>query len=447
MRFRSVYLILILFVAVTLYIFFGTDGLITSEDERPVRSRRKILSRKAEDIERIVFVSDDSTYIDIAREGAQWYIKRPIEAKGSLYSIDNLIEALTGSITFDVIYGVKDFAQFGLEDPRVSIIVYGEGPAPPDTILVGNKAPTNTMCYTRVGTAPEVILTNEITEEILDKTLFHFRNKKLVLLDTREILKVEISSETGRLSIVKSSEGWRLAGTPFEIDGQIMEDYTQILERTLIYGFLPVDRGDYGLYGLDKRARRISLSTAKDSVEIYLGKRSSDKIYALEGKTGEVLLVGSDIAMIFNHPTGSIVSLGLTSLSTDEVSSAEISLPLSDSRFISNEFGWVAIDSLGSRSIDSGSIEGIITTLNSLRFADLPSRRFQPEEIEASDEDTYRLDFNSENGDRLETVILVEYPNGMIKGGSLTTGFFGQIAGDGFLDLKKLLEEASGSPH
>ncbi len=436
---RILFAVLLIFAAVALLFMLCDEGVIspgkTPHQERIVR----ILDLDAGDIYKFLFISGDSTLIEIEKGRKGWVIKQPIETGGSDYSIPNLVEALTSSITVEMIAGVDDLEKFGLADPRVTIIVFSEGSLSPDTIMVGDKAPTSAMCYAIRSSSKNVLLTNEITSDILDKTLFHFRDKKFVKLDVFKADRIGFSTSGRVFRIEKRAGDWFLEGTDFPVRKRFADDYLQSLNEALIYRFVSDDSSSFKSYGLDAPSYSIAIHVAEDSVRLSFGNRVSDMIMAAKSDVEGVFLVRSDILDIFNHPLPEYADLRLTTIEIKDISSISFASGPLEARLLRNQYGWVKIDSLGSGSVESESVKEIIVQLNSFRFGQFPLLDF--EALYAEKTTKREITIRDKEDNILENIFFSTGPRGSILSGSLSTGAAGRVDKKKYLKLERLLED------
>jgi len=211
-----------------------------------------------------------------------------------------MINAITTSLPRVSIGDVSDLSSYGLEHPNCLILLFSNNSSVPDTIQIGDKAPTGPECYFRIGSSREIILSSGISLDILDKSLFHFRNKELFDTDIGQINQMEFKSSKGEFSIEKSKKGWNNKETSEHIQSEIVDGFLETLRNSLIYEFPSENIDSLAEFGLDNPKYSITLSTGIINITIYFGNRVSDKIYARKSNLDKVLLVKSDILSIFD---------------------------------------------------------------------------------------------------------------------------------------------------
>ncbi|MCD6379386.1 DUF4340 domain-containing protein [bacterium] len=300
MKIKTIYVLLFIFIAATLFVFLRDRSPINNGNNTDYYPKHLLLARNPNDITKCIFTKKDKTRIEFERSDSGWIITYPIITKGSKYSIDLMINAITTSLPRVSIKEFSDLSNYGLEYPNCVILLFSKNSSTPDTIQIGDKAPTSPECYFRIGSSREIILSSDISIDILDKSLFHFRNKELFDIDIGQINQLVLKSSKGDFSIEKSPEGWNWEGISAHFESGIVDGFLETLPNTLIYEFSSENIDSLAKFGLDKPKYSITLSTDKTDITIYFGNRVSDKIYARKNNLDKVLLVKSDILSIFD---------------------------------------------------------------------------------------------------------------------------------------------------
>ena len=301
MKIKSIYLLLFIFISASLFVFLRDRSFLSADKNAVHRQNQLLLTNNPETITKCIFKKKDKTRIEIERNNSGWTITYPIITRGSKYSIDRMIEALTTSQSRVTIKDVSDLSAYGLEHPECVILLFSKNSSTPDTVQIGDQTPTSPECYFRIGSSRNVILSTEISIFLLEKSLFHFRNKELIDIKTSQINKLIFKSSNRNFSFLKLNDKWSLEGGSGLLKRDIIDRFLETLSRSLIYEFSSENIDGLKSFGLDNPVYSISLSVENKDITIYFGDRLSDKIYVRKSTLDKVLLVKSDILTIFDY--------------------------------------------------------------------------------------------------------------------------------------------------
>ena len=301
MRIKSIYILLFIFIAATLFVFLRDRSFPTTDKNTVYRRRQLFLTNNPDSIAKCVFKKKNKTRIEFERNDSGWTITYPIITRGSRYSIDRMIEAITTSLPRFTIRDISDLSAYGLEHPECVILLFSKNSSTPDTIQIGDQAPTSPECYFRIGSSRNVILSTEISIFLLENSLFHFRNKELINIETSQIKKLSFKSSKRDFSLLKSNKKWNLEGQSVYLKKEIIDRFLETLSRSLIYEFSSENIDSLENFGLDNPIYSITISVENKDITIYFGNRVSDQIYVRKSNLDKVLLVKSDILTIFDY--------------------------------------------------------------------------------------------------------------------------------------------------
>ena len=108
----------------------------------------------------------------------------------------------------EVLKGVSNLEDYGLKEPFASIVIFAKDRSKPDTIFVGDKTPTSSSCYMRLGHSRDVIISTEMTRNLMNKNLYHLRDKNFLNIDSNDIDAIKIKSGKMVLKLVKKDKNW-----------------------------------------------------------------------------------------------------------------------------------------------------------------------------------------------------------------------------------------------
>ncbi|MDZ7859991.1 MAG: DUF4340 domain-containing protein [Candidatus Krumholzibacteriota bacterium] len=298
MKIKSVYVLLIILFISTLFVFSVYRP--TGSDDNYRDQRRLLSTNNPLDITKLVFKKSKEKRIEIEQSNSGWIITYPIKTKGSKFSIDLMIKSVFASRLRAVFPNVQDLSLYGLEDPECQILLFSKNSSKPDTLHIGDKTPTSKECYFRINSSNDVILSPEISILLKEKTLFHFRNKKLIDIENYNINKLTFRSSKGEFTLKKSNNDWNSDDISVPLKNVSIDNFLETLPKALIYKFPSENNDNLAAFGLENPDYSITIGTLDEDITIYFGNRVSDKIYARKSNRAGVLLIKSDILTVFN---------------------------------------------------------------------------------------------------------------------------------------------------
>jgi len=375
---KSVYIYIILLIAVVAAFYYLFGDIFTGEPAR-VRSGH-LIDIEPDNIQKGIYIKNDSTRIMFERSGKGWVVTHPIRTAGALNILDDLIDDISRSKIREVIEEPENLSDFGLEDPFCVIILYSDDRPSPDTIRVGARAPTSYLRYTSIGSSADVYLSSEIISETAEKTLFHFRNKKFININPHFINRMEFISGSREFAVTETDSGWKLEDTGIMARENYIQGVLQTLDRMLIYRFIPGTDRHFRNFGLDSPSYTILIDSYEKNIRFRFGDRMADMIYAARDDIDQIFLVRTDILRIFSERYEFIFRMDVSDFDQTAAERICIRAPGRELELVSGEKGWQ--ESGGGPSRDELA-RSLLATLSTLEFSDLPSAFADEKELEA----------------------------------------------------------------
>lgn len=370
MKFRSTLFLSIVFAALFAYVYFYE--IKGGEKRKDAERKAKLLysSVEKDSVRQILLLPQG---IRLEKEGDEWLIKEPVQARAQKWAADGIVNSLTSARRERVIAeNPDDLKPFGLDPPAATVIFSHSGRK--DTLYVGDKNATGTYAYARLASSPEVILTTTSIKYNAEKKLMDLRNKEVLTYQTNDVTKMEFTYGRRHVVAEKSSGNWRLV-EPIKDEGE-NANINKILNRirnARAKEFVDEDPTDLKPYGLDRPLAVFSVYLAPNDAKktLLIGKREEKgRYYAKDDSRKPVFLIDSTSVAELDVEPDKLRSTDLVSFTTTDANRLELT---SDGQHFvvvkDTSNNWQVIEP-EEREAKSWKISSIFSALNSAKVQD-----------------------------------------------------------------------------
>lgn len=296
-----------------LVVLAGLGGYIYYDSNRDPSSVSSDLEKafptaKSEQIEEITVKNDAGDATTLKREGSDWKISAPIDAKASSSDAVSIAGAVSGlELTRVVDENPTNLGEFGLEKPRIQIDFKGKD-VPEGHLYIGEKSPTGAGLYARRNDDKRVFLIAAHHESTLNRSTFDLRDKALVTVPRAKIQSIEIANAGKPVVLTKIAKGdkgetteWRVS-KPIDAraDYSASEALVGRLESAQMKSIVAesVAFGDLKQYGLDNPAVRVTINAegSKPLVVEFGSEAGPDGVHARDASKSLVATVEKSLA-------------------------------------------------------------------------------------------------------------------------------------------------------
>ncbi len=237
MRFGSMLAAAVVLAALGVGVWWSNKS--TKEEEgkpsaKEAAERPKLLAIPDPDIKRVDITRKDGERVVLNRlDAAKWEILEPQKLGGDT---DTMITVLTqfGDMKADRLVEDKatDLVQFGLDTPSLKVAV-GKKDGKTDTLEFGDDTPAGSGVFVKLAGDARVFVVNSSIRSALDKTWKDLRDKRLLLIDTEKVSRIELSAkkqsvEFGRIG----ANEWQIVKPkPMRADGWQIEEVLRKLKE------------------------------------------------------------------------------------------------------------------------------------------------------------------------------------------------------------------------
>lgn len=343
MRSKTMWILFAILVVVAAYFFlFEERERVKKEAESKVS--RRLLAYTREEVRRIVFVNPEGDRIEMLKEGEDWRIVSPVQTKGSKPTIDALLQQLVPGSKQEVIENAENFGDFGLDEPFAVLILSLEDGSKPDTILVGDKTPAGPSCYVRLGSSKSVIVSREMTHNIMNKNLYHLRDKNFLAFEgiTVDSMIVHRGGESIRLR--REKEAWFVTEPHVRASRPEIEPWLNEFSRAIIREFAREDTEELSEYGLETADREITLYRSVDTVRATFGDGKDDLVYVARSGLDKVILLKAEFLDVFDWTVEKLRMMNVTFVPTGDIKTIGYETPDTSLSLRAWKGSWITTD-------------------------------------------------------------------------------------------------------
>ena len=267
--------LLAIFLALAAFVYFYE---IQGEEKREeVRQLEESLLRlKQPEITAVEISPFQKESIALIKEGDRWMIERPIRSIADMGTLGSLLRDLESASRDRILTDAgSDIEKYGLDRPRFRLTI-GVGQER-KILLIGNNDFTGNSMYVQLEGDPEVFLTSRSLTTAVDKELFQWRDKKVLVFERPQVQTIELENAEATIRLERRDEEWFLEAPLRErADQNKVRGLLSTVEFAEIQEFVddfPEELESYGLVPARATLRRYalrSLLTINSAFEIFL---------------------------------------------------------------------------------------------------------------------------------------------------------------------------------
>ena len=292
MRPKTTLILLAVFIVLfALVYFFEIKGKGEEETEE------MLVDMAPEDVQKIVFKKEGET-ITFQRDGEDWLITEPLEAKADKYEVDRLADDFSELRIERVVEEVpEDLDKYGI--PQKELTLHYKDKEQPLRIQIGSENPLDNTFFAKREDETRVVLIPSSLKSLLDKGLFDFRLKDIFKFETDDVKGVKLKAGGIQWRALKKDEEWYLK-RPLEslaqeskIDG-ILSSLSNLKAKEFISE--QKQEEEIEKYGLTDPGFEITVEMPLENREVtfYLNKME-ETVYATTSLSSKIITVEDSI--------------------------------------------------------------------------------------------------------------------------------------------------------
>lgn len=206
--------VLLLALLAAFYYFVDIRGR-EAEAEEETAGRRLVADFDHQLVRRVSIEPVDGPVMRVKRASAEagWRMELPLEADADPDVLRGLLETLGRLTVIEAPFppGDDGLAAYGLDPPRLAVIVEGEGGVELARLHLGGPAPFGASRYAAVRDSGEVGLVSDAGTGAIPGAVFDLREKRLLRFRREEVREIRIET-TGHpaLVILRQGDNWEI---------------------------------------------------------------------------------------------------------------------------------------------------------------------------------------------------------------------------------------------
>jgi Domain of unknown function (DUF4340) len=246
MRLRNTIVVLVLLLVV------GGYSLIILLGSRPVPPPT-LLNVARKHISGIDLRYPDRELELVRNPNHTWRILKPLKTNGDQSSVDGLTETIANAkLTRTIEEKPDSLKPFGLDKPRIRLVVTTDDKSVLPALLVGDVSPVSSGVYVKLANRPAVLMTTSDFSSALTKKVNDLRSHELMTFNMDDAKQIVLRSGANKpIEIDKQGEQWRIvAPGHYTADSDTVAQILTALVDARIDDFVtdaPTDLGQYGL--------------------------------------------------------------------------------------------------------------------------------------------------------------------------------------------------------
>ena len=293
MKFKATFILLVVFLCLLAFIL-----LFNVKDVGIEEPGDKLVDLSSDDVERIVFKTEEEMITFTKEEGDNWLISEPIEAKADKLEVDRIADDFS-SLEIDRVVEEepKDLEKYGI--PLKEISLKFKDKEEPVKVLVGMENPLDQKFFAKREDETRVVLIASSHKTLFEKKVFDFREKSIFKFETDNVKGIRLHSGDIRWEAEKSEEEWFLKKPVDSLAKK--NDITSLLSSLSdlkAKEFVSEEKNNEELkkFMLDAPENTITLQIPLENQEVtFFIQKTEDKLYATTSLSPKIIEVEDTI--------------------------------------------------------------------------------------------------------------------------------------------------------
>jgi hypothetical protein len=300
---RSTLLLFVVLVGLGAYIYFKEWRAPSLAEVRA--SRPKVLTVAPETIEQVTVRSASGDSTTLTKAGEAWRITAPVAAETDDTATSAITRGLGNLEIRDVVdENPSDLKSYGLDPPRVEVIVKTSGDAPPTHLLIGDKTPVGEDLYTKLASEKQVLLIAASFDETFNKTTWDLRDRRVLQVDRVQIDSLEVAGPVQKVALVRRDVDWHLT-QPLQTaaDLGVVSELIAKLTGAQMQSLSAPEATQLAKYGLDKPVHTVTVGTGSSRATLHVGSKADEsRTYARDLSRPLVFTIETTLADELKKP-------------------------------------------------------------------------------------------------------------------------------------------------
>jgi hypothetical protein len=292
MKLKTTLILFAVFIVLFAFVyFFEIKGKGEQETDE------MLVDLASEDVQKIVFKKEDET-LTLQKDGEDWLITEPLEAKADKYEVDRLAEDFSKLRIERIVEDIpEDLDKYGIVQKEM--ILHYQDKEQPIKILIGSENPLDSTFFAKREDETRIVLIPSSLKSLMDKGLFDFRLKDVFKFETDEVRGIKLKTKEIQWRALRRDEEWYLK-RPVEALAQEskINDILYSLSNMKAKEFISEKKQEEEItqYGLDAPEFEITLEMPLENKEVifYLNKME-ETVYATTSLSPKIITVEDSV--------------------------------------------------------------------------------------------------------------------------------------------------------
>ena len=271
---RSTLLLFVVLVGLGAYIYFKewhSPSLVEVSASRP-----RVLTVAPDAIEQITVRSENGDATTLTKGGDAWQIVSPVAANADATATIEMTRALANLEIRDVVdENPTNLEQYGLDPPRLEVVLKTSGDAMSRRLLIGDKTPAGENLYAKLASETRVLLIAASIDATFNKTTWSLRDRRVLPIDRVGVDSLEVTGPGGKVVLVRQDQEWHLT-QPLRMraDLGVVSDLVARLTSAEMQSLLAPDAAQLSRCGLEKPIHVVTLGTGSSRATLQVGSKA-----------------------------------------------------------------------------------------------------------------------------------------------------------------------------
>jgi hypothetical protein len=413
MKFKGTVWMAALFLGIALYYYLVDVPAEKKQIEEKERAG-KILLFETDQVEEFTLGKKDSALHLKRKSTDDWVLLKPVQDKADADTISSFLSSLQAASFSRVVEdSAKDLSVYGLKDPSMKITLQLQGQGK-KTLLVGDDHPMNKYLYVKREDENKVLLAGD-SREVLDKSLFDFRDKDLLRFKGAEVVGVKFQNEGNSFELSKLNGEWKIIdGEKTKADTGEVTKFLSLVRKFKVKKFLDENPESLASYGLDMPLAQLTLKTGKGGQALTLlvgNKIENEGYYGKVKSANNVVLFGFQLVKTLSQKPVDFMPKTLLDFKQENV--ARIHLKTGEEKILltrNKTEGWKIIEPIRA-SADLSTVNSLLFDLKAARVQEFIKTSVKKSElfgldsakkvltVDLGDDESWTLELGNKSGD------------------------------------------------
>ncbi len=362
---RNTIILLVVALALGAYVYWGE--IKGGEKRKEEKAKAEKLFPVKKDSIKHIWIHKPTTQFEFEKTADGWMILQPVKTDADESPINSLLYGITNTKkirTFKA--SAKDLATYGLDDRAIKLEFSGKGIAR-QGVKIGDRTPVGGNIFVTKNDSDIIIVSSSFKNSV-DKTLFNWRDKKVLHFKKDKIREFTLRNPHGKFHFVKEGSDWKIT-EPLQTKGEnsTINAVLNKLEWGRINSVAAETPKNLSKYGLSHPAYRLELFSGKEKAKlgVSFSRVKNNKAYGKDDARPHIFVVDSFFVKPFNKTLFDYRDKKITTFDRSKVD--RINLLYKSNLMIFEK------DSLGNWHLSTGEkaknwkITNLLSSLNSLK--------------------------------------------------------------------------------